>query len=41
MKLKRLGTFTIPCDIDYKYIDKALYDLWASVNLMSYLFSGN
>ncbi|XP_057985287.1 uncharacterized protein LOC131170238 [Hevea brasiliensis] len=34
LKLKDLGSFSIPCLIGYMNIDKALYDLGASVSLM-------
>ncbi|XP_062112761.1 uncharacterized protein LOC133823923 [Humulus lupulus] len=35
-KLKDLGSFTIPCVIGELHIEKALYDLGASINLMSF-----
>ncbi|XP_022859682.1 uncharacterized protein LOC111380372 [Olea europaea var. sylvestris] len=34
LKLKDQGSFTIPCNIGNLYIDKALRDLGASINLM-------
>ncbi|RDX58477.1 hypothetical protein CR513_62205, partial [Mucuna pruriens] len=35
-KLKDLGCFTIPCIMDNSNFDKALFDLDASINLMSF-----
>ena len=37
-KLKDLGSFTIPCSIGSHFIDKCLYDLGESVNLMPLSF---
>lgn len=34
-KCKDQGTFTIPCKIGHKTIEKALYDLGAGINVMS------
>lgn len=34
-KLKHLGSFSILCNIDTIFSDKALYDLGASVSVMS------
>ena len=38
LKLKDLGSFTIPCIVGDLSVDKALADLGASINLMSYSF---
>ncbi|XP_070056385.1 uncharacterized protein [Nicotiana tomentosiformis] len=37
-KLEDLSAFTIPCTIGSAKFDKALCDLWASINLMPYGF---
>lgn len=36
LKLKDLGSFTIPCTIGNSYFDKALCDLGANINLVSF-----